>query len=67
MTEESNQKLKDVITKMGEKIMSLEQMNQTLKESLLKYDQGEETEDQFYFLKQKKVKAGQFYYKNKNK
>lgn len=31
MSEESNQKLKDVITKMGEKIMSLEQINQTLR------------------------------------
>lgn len=65
MSEESNQKLKDVITKMGEKIMSLEQINQTLRQSLLKYQAGDEVEDDLYYLKQTKAKAGQFYYKKK--
>jgi hypothetical protein len=43
--------------------MSLEQMNQTLRESLRQHQEGEETEEDLYYYKQTKAKAGQFYYK----
>jgi hypothetical protein len=47
---------------MGEKIMNLELINQTLKETIdqLKGESGESDEN---YYRQTKAKAGQFYYR----
>jgi hypothetical protein len=40
MAEEEKVKLNSIIIKMGDKIMNLERINQTLKENLDKTDEG---------------------------
>jgi hypothetical protein len=46
---------------MGDKIMSLEEINQTLREAQTKEAAGE-TEDSYYY-RTNRTKAGQFYYR----
>lgn len=40
LVEEEKKKLNNILTKMGEKIMSLEEMNQVLKETIAKATDG---------------------------
>jgi hypothetical protein len=62
MVEEENEKVNGILMKMGEKILSLENINLTLKESIRKLENQEEDLDENYY-RQTKAKAGQFYYR----
>lgn len=62
MVEEENEKVNAILMKMGEKILSLENINLTLKESIRKLENQEEDLDENYY-RQTKAKAGQFYYR----
>lgn len=41
MAQQEKEKLNNIIKKMGDKIMSLEELNHTLKENLKKNEEGE--------------------------
>ena len=59
MREEANAKHESVILKMGEKLMTLENVNETLRERLR--GQDELPQDSYY--RETRTKAGQFYYR----
>ncbi len=60
MAEEEKSRLQALILKMGDKIMSLEEINQTLREAQMK-ETSTEIEDTYY--RTSRTKAGQFYYR----
>lgn len=60
--ESEKERLNGIIHKMGEKIMNLEQINTTLKETIGKLQSESEEADEHYY-RQTKAKAGQFYYR----
>lgn len=62
LVEEEKKKLNNIIIKMGEKIMSLEEMNQTLKETIAKLTDGPAEGEESYY-RTTRTKVGQFYYK----
>ena len=62
MSEEGSEKLNAVVNKMGEKIVSLEELNQTLRAEIKKLEESDVNIEENYY-RQTKIKAGQFYYK----
>ena len=62
MSEEGSEKLNGVVNKMGEKIVSLEELNQTLRAEIKKLEESDVNIEENYY-RQTKIKAGQFYYK----
>lgn len=60
MAEEEKAKQDNLIRKMGDKIMSLEEINLTLREAASKEEEGE---DQESYYRTTRTKAGQFYYR----
>ena len=60
MAQEEKARQDSLIRKMGDKIMSLDEINQTLRQSASKEDSSE-TEESYY--RTTRTKAGQFYYR----
>jgi K+/H+ antiporter YhaU regulatory subunit KhtT len=62
LMEDEKKKMSSIINKMGEKIMSLEEVNQSLKEAVAKAS-GEPSETDESYYRTTRAKVGQFYYK----
>lgn len=60
MGAEEKTRLEVLIKKMGDKIMTLEEINQTLREAQTQEDTND-TEENYY--RTNRTKAGQFYYR----
>jgi hypothetical protein len=60
LAEQEKERKDSLIRKMGDKIMTLEEINQTLRENAQKDETGEEEES---YYRTTRAKAGQFYYR----